>query len=108
MDAATVADEAPATFEALPQSIVRDEVLKHCGGSALCATACASKALRDASQDASRAQLKKRFGWLWPSAARPKGPRPRGAAPAGGPEKAPARPRPCESNPADRPGRARP
>lgn len=83
MDATTVADDAPATFEALPQSIVRDEVLKHCGGSALCAAACASKALRDASQDAGRAQLKQRFGWLWPSAARQAGPRPRGAAPAG-------------------------
>ena len=32
----------------------------------------------------------------------------RGATPAGGPEKPSARPRPCESTPVDRPGRARP
>ena len=78
-----VCDDPGATFEAIPQSIVRDEVLKHADGSSLSAAAVTSKMLRDASFDAGRAQLQRRFSWLWPSASKPDGPRPRNAAPAG-------------------------
>ena len=81
---APVSKKSPAaTFEAIPQSIVRDEVLKHADGAALSAAASASKALRVASGDAGRAQFQRRFSWLWPSASKPDGPRPRNAAPAG-------------------------
>ena len=76
-------EDVGTTFEAIPQSIVRDEVLKHADGAALSAAASASKALRTAAGDAGRAQLQRRFAWLWPSASKPDGPRPRNAAPAG-------------------------
>ena len=76
-------EDVGPTFEAIPQSIVRDEVLKHADGTSLSAAAVTSKSLRVAAGDAGRAQLQRRFAWLWPSASKPDGPRPRNAAPAG-------------------------